>query len=122
MKEEWKDIKGYENKYQVSNLGNVRSLNYNNTGKPKNLKQKLNKYNYLEVKLSKDNKTKDFMVERLVAQAFMPNSDETKVITHIDNNKINNEVSNLKWVSIQEAKYLAYKNGNRPGNSSYKEM
>lgn len=118
MKEEWRDILGYNGKYQVSNLGNVRSLNYNNTGKPRNLKQKLNKYNYLEVKLSKDNKTKDFMVERLVGQAFIPNFDDTMVITHIDNNKINNEVSNLKWVSKKESKYLMYKNGNRPGNSS----
>lgn len=118
MKEIWKDITNYENKYQVSNLGNVRSLNYNNTGKSKNLKQKLNKYNYLEVKLSKDNKTKDFMVERLVADAFMPNSNKNMVITHIDNDKLNNNADNLRWIDKTEMRYLAYKNGNRPGISS----
>ena len=68
MEEIWKDIEGYEGKYQVSNMGNVRSLNYNNTGKPRNLKQKINRYGYNEVKLSKFNKTKNFLVSTLVAK------------------------------------------------------
>ena len=55
MTEIWRDILNYENKYQVSNLGNVRSLNYNNTGKPRNLKPKLNKNGYYEIKLCKNN-------------------------------------------------------------------
>ena len=46
----WKDILGYEGKYQVSNTGKVRSMNYNNTGKIRELKLKLNKYGYYEVK------------------------------------------------------------------------
>lgn len=49
----WGDIKGFEGKYQVSTEGNVRSLNYNNTGQIKNLKKKINKYGFAEVKLSK---------------------------------------------------------------------
>ena len=118
MKEQWKDIPNYENKYQVSNLGNVRSLNYLNTGETKNLKQKLNRYNYLEVTLSKNNKTKQFMVERLVAEAFIPNSNTNMVVTHIDNDKLNNNVDNLRWISKTEMKFLAYKNGNRPGTPS----
>ena len=56
MIEIWKDIEGYENKYQVSNTGKVRSINYNNTGQIKELKQKVNSHGYYEVKLSKNNK------------------------------------------------------------------
>ena len=53
--EEWKDIIGYEGLYQVSNLGNVRSLNYNHTNKPKNLKQTVDNNGYLVVSLCKNN-------------------------------------------------------------------
>lgn len=113
MSEEWRDIEEYKGKYQVSNLGNVRSLNYNNTHKIQNLKVKINHLGYREVKLSKNNKTKDFMVARLVAKAFIPNPKKCELVTHKDNNKLNDEVSNLKWVYISESKYLMYKKGNR---------
>ena len=113
MEEIWKDIEGYENKYQVSTEGNVRSLNYNNTGKPQKLKVKINKYGFVEVKLSKNNKTKDFMVARLVAQAFIPNNANKPLVTHKDNNKLNNRATNLKWVYDSESKFLMYFNGNR---------
>lgn len=69
-KEIWKDIQGYENKYQISNTYKVKSLNYNNTGKPKELKPKINKYGYLEVKLSKNNQTKNFLISTLVNSHF----------------------------------------------------
>ena len=49
----WKDIEGYEGKYQVSNTGKVKSLNYNNSGQEKKKKKKINRYGYNEVKLSK---------------------------------------------------------------------
>lgn len=113
MEEIWADILGYEGKYQVSTEGNVRSLNYNNTHKIQNLKIKINHLGYREVKLSKNNKTKDFMVARLVAQAFIPNPKKCELVTHKDNNKLNDNVNNLKWVYTSEAKYLMYKNGNR---------
>lgn len=77
MIEEWKDIEGYENKYQISSQKNVRSLNYNNTGKIKELKQKKNRFGYMEVKLSKNNKTKNYLVSTLYNRAFMPNSPKT---------------------------------------------
>lgn len=114
----WRDIKGFENKYQVSNKGNVRSLNYNNTNKPQNLKQKINKCGFCEVKLSKYNKAKDYMVARLVAEAFIPNNKRCDLVINIDNNKTNNTVENLKWVYTSEAKYLVYKKGNRKGKAS----
>jgi len=102
MIEIWRDIKGYEGKYQVSNTGKIISVKYNKTNKPKELKQKLNKYGYYEVTLSKYNKTKVFLVHKLVAKAFIPNPKKCESVTHIDNNKINNYANNLKWIFKEE--------------------
>ena len=71
MKEVWRNIKGYEDKYQISNMRHVKSLNYNNTGKPRLLKPKINRYGYEEVKLSKNNKTKNFLVSTLYVRHFV---------------------------------------------------
>lgn len=112
MEEIWKDIEGYENKYQVSNMGNVRSLNYNNTGKSKNLKQKINRYGYNEVKLSKNNKTKNFLVSTLVAKHFIKNNNPDKEVMHIGD--INdNSVNNLKYGYRSEILHQTYKRGRR---------
>lgn len=114
MEELWKDIEGFEGKYQISNKGNVMSMNFCNTGKPKLLKIKVNKRTgHCEVRLSKNNKTKDCMVARLVAICFIKNPKNFDLVTHIDNNKSNNCVGNLKWCSISESRYLMYKKGNR---------
>lgn len=112
MEEVWKDIEGYENKYQVSDRGNVRSLNYNNTGQPRNLKQKINRYGYNEVKLSKNNKTKNFLVSTLVAQAFLDKVNPDKEVMHISD--INdNSVDNLKYGYRSEILHQTYKRGRR---------
>lgn len=113
IEEIWKDIKEYEGKYQVSNLGNVRSLNYNNTGKPRELKIKVNRLGFCEVKLSKNNKTKDFMVARLVAEAFIPNSKRCEKVINIDGDRLNCCQDNLKWVFNSEQRHLMYNRGNR---------
>lgn len=113
MEEIWKDITGYEGLYQVSNLGNVRSLNYNNTGKPRNLKIKINKYGFAEVKLSKKNKTRDFMVARLVAKSFIPNPNNKPQVMHISKDGTDNSVDNLKWAYKSEIKFHMYKKGSR---------
>lgn len=118
MGEIWEDIKGFENKYQISTEGNVQSLNYNNTGKPHLLKQKINKCGFCEVKLSKNNKAKDYMVARLVAETYIPNPKNCELVINIDNDKTNNAVNNLKWVFLSEARYLTYKKGNKPGKPS----
>lgn len=105
MKEIWKDIKEYEGLYQISNLGNVKSLDHmrkNGTNeymqKGKILKpQKSN--NYLFVKLSKEGKTKQFFVHRLVASFFLPNELNYKEINHKDENPQNNKYNNLEWCS-----------------------
>ena len=114
MEEIWKDIKGYEGKYQVSNTGKVRSLNYNNTGKTKELKLKLNKYGYYEVKLSKNNKTKDFMVGKLVAEHFINTTKKNNKmeVMHIRNSK-DNSVENLRYAYRSEILHNMYKKGSR---------
>lgn len=118
MQEIWKNIEGYENKYQVSNLGNVRSLNFNNSGKIQNLKFKINKHGYYEVKLSKNNKVKNFLVGTLVAKAFIPNKSNKPKVMHLSSNKQDNSVKNLKWSYISEIKYRMYKLGRRK-NGTY---
>lgn len=118
MEEKWKYIKGYENKYIVSNTGKVVSLNYNNTGKPKELKQKLNKYGYYEVKLSINNKAKDYMVGRLVAEHFIPNPHCKPKVIHIGDTK-DNSVNNLMWVYESEAMHHYYNKSARKGTPSF---
>lgn len=99
----WKDIPEYEGQYQVSNFGRVKSLErkgtYNRIMKPHKCKN-----GYLYVCLSKDNKYKTFLLHRLVALAFIPNNNPTKKtqINHKDENKENNKVENLEWVTPKE--------------------
>lgn len=101
--EQWKDIEGYEGLYMISNLGRVKSLNYNNTKKEKILKSGDNGLGYKFVNLSKNNKIKRYYVHRLVALAFIPNDDiENKtVVNHKDENPRNNHVENLEWCTIE---------------------
>ena len=102
MEEIWKDVCGFEGKYQVSNLGNVKSLNYGRTGKEKLLSPSKDKDGYLYVNLYKNREHKIYKVHRLVLMAFNPceNSHELQV-NHIDENKENNNLSNLEWVTHQ---------------------
>lgn len=97
MKEVWKDIKGYEGLYQVSNLGNVKSLKFN---KEKILIPLFDK-NYLFIQLWKNGKYKRYKVHRLVAEAFIPNTNEYSCVNHKDENKQNNCVDNLEWCTNQ---------------------
>ena len=93
MEEIWKDIQGYEGKYQVSNLGRVKSLNYHRTGKEGFIKMYDNNHGYLRVSLN----GKTFSVHRLVSHAFIDNPNNLPQVNHIDENKYNNCVSNLEW-------------------------
>ena len=99
--EVFKDIKGYEGLYQISNYGRVKSLNYNNTGKERILIPGKGRSGYLQVKLCKKGKQKNHLVHRLVAQAFMPNPDNLPEVNHKDEDKSNNNVNNLEFCSRQ---------------------
>jgi len=109
MKEIWKDIKGYESKYQVSNLGNIKSLNYNNTNKEKILQPKINKQGNLEVTLNKDNKHFYKMVNRLVIETFT-NKKLTKndIVMYKDKNSKNCSLNNLYIISRGKRQEITY--------------
>lgn len=93
MGEIWRDIKDYENLYQVSNLGNVKSLRNGKILKPSMTTKK----EYFGVSLCKNGKPKRFVIHRLVAIAFIDNPLNYPVVNHKDNDKTNNNVSNLEW-------------------------
>jgi hypothetical protein len=97
----WKDIKGYEGIYQVSNLGRVKSLNYHRECYEKVLNQSTNKHGYLLAALCKNSNAKFFSVHRLVAQAFIPNPFNLPQINHKDENKKNNSIDNLEWCTAK---------------------
>ena len=93
----WKDIKGFEGKYQVSNLGNVRSLRFRNQNFSKDLAQKINNKGYKVVNLTDNSKNKPAFVHRLVAMAFVDNPNNYPIVNHKDENPQNNHADNLEW-------------------------
>lgn len=97
MKEIWKPIKGYESLYEISNLGNVRSLVTN-----RNLKPIHSKNGYYTVGLSKNGNVKLMTIHRLVALHFVtnPNPNEFNIVNHKDENKLNNVYTNLEWCTL----------------------
>lgn len=116
MKEIYKDIKGYDGKYKVSNLGNVMSMNYRgNTKKPKVLVPIRHHLGYLLVHLISSNRQscKFKMIHTLVAEAFIPNPENKKYVNHIDGCKQNNNVKNLEWVTSKENVNHAIRTGLR---------
>ena len=99
MTETWKSIAGYEGLYEVSDLGRVKSLKY---GKERILKPGGDTHGYLQVILCKDGHVKKFTVHRLVATAFISNPHNLETINHKDEDKTNNLVSNLEWMSLKD--------------------
>lgn len=97
MEEIWKDIEGFEGRYQVSNLGNVKSLRYGGRYEVRNLVPKVNNKGYEWVELFNNGKKKCIQIHRLVASAFIPNPEGYPIINHKDENPRNNCVDNLEW-------------------------
>lgn len=99
MREIWKDIKGYEGFYQISNKGRVKSFKSSSKYPDKEghiLNPTITK-GYLYVGLCNKGKKKPTLVHRLVAEAFVPNPDNYKEVNHMDENKLNNNAKNLEW-------------------------
>lgn len=105
----WKPVKGYENLYFVSNLGNIKNNRRVLKIHPQNS-------GYLQITFTKEGKRKKFLVHRLVAEAFKPTNDCTLIVNHIDGNKLNNVVNNLEWCTNSENIIHARKLGLNPYN------
>ena len=111
MEEIWKPIKGYENLYEVSNTGKVKSLKYRKKYEQKEIAINLRKDGYLQVQLNKQGHQKIYLVHRLVAQAFLDNPDNKPYINHLDCDPSNNNVNNLEWCTQSENMQYASKLG-----------
>lgn len=107
----WKDVLGFVGLYEVSNYGNIKSLTKTDTigRRKKRTYIGFNKAgtnhnggNYRRVVLRKNNKTYFFNLHRLVAMAFIPNPDNKPCVDHIDGDRKNNHVSNLRWITAKE--------------------
>ena len=106
--EVWKDVKGYEGLYKVSNTGKVKSFQRN---REKLLSDKYYENGYLRASLSKNNEKKKVLIHRLVAETFIPNPENKPEVNHIDGNKKNNNASNLEWCTRCENVKHAWKTG-----------
>ena len=110
MTEIWLPIEGYENLYEVSNLGRVRSLERTVIKKNgvtrkfhgKILKPGTRRDGYLSVQLCKNGIVRSFLIHRLVSTAFLPTSDKKFQVNHLDEDKTNNTVENLEWCTAKE--------------------
>ncbi len=133
MKEIWKDIEGYEGYYQVSNLGNIRSLDRTikrsdgviHMRKGKAMAKRISTDGYVIAKLSMNGRSKSVGVHILVARHFIPNPNNYSEINHKDCNRKNNFVDNLEWCTHQQnVRYSAvlghYKGRNGELNPNYK--
>lgn len=118
--EQWRPIQGYKGKYLVSNFGRIKSLKYL---KPRILAVFSNNKGYLRVSLSKDGKSRHFLVSRLVAEAFCPNPDPENATTvdHIDHDTWNNAASNLRWLPLRENAKNQKHGGKKHGQISIRE-
>ena len=120
----WKDIKDYEDLYQISNFGRIRSKDkmIRSKGsyllKGKILSPYITYKGYLRIKLIKKGMKKNHSIHRLVAEAFIPNPENKPQVNHKDTNRKNNVVSNLEWATNSENQIHAYKYGNQ--NNDYK--
>lgn len=137
IQEIWLSIPGHVGMYEVSNLGEIRSLNRVVIGKGgstyircgKVLKKILNSNGYYVIGLCINGKSKMCKVHRLVAQVFLPNLNDHPQVNHIDGNKTNNIVSNLEWCTNAENTQHAYNSGlkfgsvgSKNGNSKLNEI
>lgn len=118
----WKDIEGYEGLYQVSNLGRIKSFPRRGTHVKVEhiLSTNKNHKGYLVVILTKKCKRKKFSIHRLVAKAFISNPNNLPQVDHIDDNKENNRVENLQWITNEDNRKKAWLTGAITLEKNYK--
>jgi hypothetical protein len=98
--EQWKEVQNTNGKILISSTGRIKSLLRDDTGRI--LKPQLDHKGYRRISVTIDGHKMTYKVHRLVAQAFIPNTDNKPQVNHIDGNKNNNAVENLEWVTNQE--------------------
>ena len=115
LREEWKPIKGYEGLYEISNLGQVKSLARKVSNghvlvdcREKLLKPNTLKKGYLQVTLYDGKSRRCFQVHRLVAEAFIPNQNNMPQVNHKNGNKQDNRLCNLEWTNNSGNQFHAW--------------
>lgn len=116
--EEWRDIKDYEGKYQVSNWGRVRTTRPGFRYKKYHiLRGKFDAHGYIVHPLYKEGAYKEKKAHRLVAEAFISNPSNLATVNHKDGDKTNNHIENLEWMSLADnARHSRYVLGNHTIN------
>jgi hypothetical protein len=109
MENDFKDIAGYEGLYQINKIGLIKS-SYN-TGKCDFIRMVKDRRGYYMAGLTKDGTQKKIFLHRLIAIAFIPNSEGKPCINHIDGNKTNNSIENLEWCTWSENNQHAIRTG-----------
>ena len=118
----WKDVKGYEGIYKVSDTGKIRSVEryvvgengsgiYQKLIKGRILRRGINRTGYYKLQFSVKGVSKTVLAHRLVAMAFIPNPENKPEVNHIDGDKFNNNITNLEWVTRAEQMQHAYRTG-----------
>lgn len=108
--EQWREVRGFEGMYEVSDRGNVRTIPRKFAPYQKFMTQRYDKYGYKTVALTRD---KIFLkkVHRLVAEVFIDNPDDLPQVNHLDGNKANNNLENLEWCTPMQNFDHAVRNG-----------
>jgi hypothetical protein len=128
MTKEWYDIDEFNGKYQITKDGNIRSIEYIREDKNGNaftrkgtlLKNTISKQGYVTVCFHFNNKSNTRFVHKLLAQTFIPNSENKPCVHHIDHNKQNNSLGNLMWVTYSENIKFNYTTGGQIGKTNMK--
>ena len=130
MTEIWKDVYGFEGIYQISNYGNVRSVDrlikYSNGNivsyKGQAIKPYIATNGYVLVDLTKEHKRYKKIVHRLVAEAFIGNPQMFPEVNHIDENKQNNHFENLEWCTVKYNRNFGTRNIRSAKSKDYKSI